>query len=680
MTGGTDNVYEDMEEGHTVFEEEHKSNISPLLKTPIAEYDEDEYNKSPPSEAGTEDSDLMDPPSGRSSLRELDEVRSEVLSELAGLINARLSSNQSFSAELEKRLEFASNSKSVSLLQQIKQEEEERQRRRRKQNLLLEDTANIDDLIDRELEEELAALNDLSNELSNTRLFAESITEQEAFNYETLLGKTDKVFEENSPVSSVRSSTNGVETPFDQQAEEKAEEEYEVKRKIGSSHMNSRRKQRDKFQTINGIEAFLEKCDNFSFFNFPVLSIIEKFNNPSLDLSHLTLGDKGAQAISSMLRLNNVIQSLNISDNNITSQGLYDLVNSLKRNSTIKHLDLSDNKLGFVNTSSIDLDEPQPLEQNAYVNPYELKDCGQLLLHLIRKNEHLDTINLNNCHLNDSHLKLLTEGVCDNITLKGLDISSNDFTDSAGPTLASLIIGTRVQMFNLSWTSLRRQGLTHVASSLRQNSSIVDLNLEWIGLSNDHCKMLAQYIAESDIIARFNISHNRISEEGFLAICKAMEINTSLIKFEIGYNTLGNTAMMALFKSLHKNQNNVLKQLDARETQIFVIVNKEALEAEPLIEPVYKIPDKVPEKPGQSKQKPSNNKKDQLNTTIPPPEPAQPEPTGPVETLNQRLGREMFVALRYLKVMHQRGESSLDIKLSNDIEKVLVRGKKTQNE
>ncbi|KAG2386116.1 hypothetical protein C9374_002562 [Naegleria lovaniensis] len=541
------------------------------------------------------------------------EIRREVMNSIAGLISARKATEVSFSEELEKRLDFQQATRSISLLDQIAQEEFNRQNRMKKQNMLLEGGGgNIEDIIARELDQEIEELNSLSNELANTRLFAESISEQEA-NYESILGRMDIVLDENSPIPSSRySQSDQVET---QLSEEKADEEYEHKRKIGSAHATSRRRKNrgsnaaDSAPVHSGVDAFLERCDNFSFFNFPVLSIIEKFNQKNLDLSHLTLGDKGVQAISSMLRLNNVIQKLTLADNNISSVGFADLVTSLRKNTTLKHLDISDNKLGLVNSGNIDMpvmNTPSSSEGSRTENgnssnttptsgSIESQDaCSQAMLNLLKKNGVLESFIARDNHLTDQHLKYIVEGLNDNITLTCLDISSNDFTDNSGQILGHLLATTRLRHLDLSWTSLRKQGISNMLLGLKTNNSLVELNLSWIGLNNDHCKLLSQFIAESDALCVLNISHNRFDEEGLQPISKALEQNTSLTHLDLSYNTLGNNAVMSLFRCLHKHHH--VKWLNLVQTNLNVMIDKNALTSETTLQPVFlQQPEKQPQ-------------------------------------------------------------------------------------
>nr|CAG4718624.1 unnamed protein product [Naegleria fowleri] len=701
-----------------------------LLKTPSSPITPSSSSSLKSSRSNTVSDQVFDPTRSPAFNDDNDhEIRREVMDSIAGLISARKATEVSFSEELERRLDFQQATRSISLLDQIAQEELNRQNRMKKQNLLLEGgDGNIEDMIARELDQEIEELNSLSHELANTRLFAESISEQEA-NYESILGRMDIVLDENSPIPSSRYSQSEIAETM---SEEKADEEYEYKRKIGSAHATSRRRKNRKSSNAvdappvhSGVDAFLERCDNFSFFNFPVLSIIEKFNHKTLDLSHLTLGDKGVQAISSMLRLNNVIQTLTLADNNISSLGFTDLVTSLRKNTTLKHLDISDNKLALINSGNLAMSvinisssNDGTHTENGGASSFSLSstitsatagaggsetpdECSQAMLNLLKKNSVLESFIVHDNHLTDQHLKYIVEGLNDNITLTYLDISSNDFTDHSGQTLGHLLATTRLRRLDLSWTSLRKQGISSMLLGLKSNNSLVELNLSWIGLNNEHCKLLSQFISESDALCVLNISHNRFDEEGLQPITKALEHNTSLTHLDLSYNTLGNNAIMSLFRCLHKHQH--VKWLNLIQTNLNVMIDKNILASESaILQPVFL---QQPEKPPQpqatkgTKQGTSNNnnntKKPQGTATTTPTTlnqgattttsgANQPTATnnstssessslGPIETAAKKNGREMWIALRYLKQQYQQNpENSLHIVLSTDIEQVVT--------
>jgi len=289
----------------------------------------------------------------------------------------------------------------------------------------------------------------------------------------------------------------------------------------------------DDSEDFAGKKAFIRKCNEFDFYVFPVMSVLDKLDSEEFRIVHQGLGDKFAIAISEALKVNKKIKSLILDDNYITPIGGEALMKALLNNKNIEHLDLSNNRLGLKGSA---------------------KDFGPMISDLLKSNVFLKTVILKGNKLGDRHVAAIAEAMAENSTLKALDLSYNEFGPRGGELIGQMLQNNVfLKSFSVAWNSLLNQGTVHLLNGLKNNNSITHINISWNGVSDGGAREIAIVLAGNTSLEEFNVSHNRIGKEGAKKIAAGIK-DSNIKAFNISYNPLDEEGVKVILESLTENQ------------------------------------------------------------------------------------------------------------------------------
>lgn len=169
------------------------------------------------------------------------------------------------------------------------------------------------------------------------------------------------------------------------------------------------------------------------------------------DLSHNRIGDRGAEALASLLDNHNVLMELDLSDNAIQAQGARALADVLMTNHTLLRLSvrvnpISEDGTGFVHSSC-------PLV--SFICPF-VHTGGRVLFEALHGNSTLTHLNMSSTDLGPQCRHSLEQLITDNSTLKRLDLSGN--------------------------VEIAADGGRVLLAALGQNRTLIELNLAQCGL------------------------------------------------------------------------------------------------------------------------------------------------------------------------------------------------------
>ncbi len=227
--------------------------------------------------------------------------------------------------------------------------------------------------------------------------------------------------------------------------------------------------------------------------------------------------------------------ALDLRSNKIKGGGVRCLSQLISHSSVIK-LDLSDNRI------QKDEDGLKYLLQGLRTNTSNVKvklagcslrvteDNGPLLEDMFRENTTLKVLNFhNNPDLLTSGLDYLGKGLCCCVGLVELSLSGCGVTGKEAKSLAkALMENNTVKSLDLSYSMLGNDGIFHISSSLKVNSTLQNLNLTNCSLFAMDIKVLVDSLLSNTSLLRLVLSHNLISDSGAAHIADLLKQNARI--------------------------------------------------------------------------------------------------------------------------------------------------------
>ena len=173
----------------------------------------------------------------------------------------------------------------------------------------------------------------------------------------------------------------------------------------------------------------------------------------SLDLTQNQIGDVDAQALATALQVNQSLQKLNLAFNQIGSVGVQALVTALKVNQSLQKLNLAGTKIGIAGVQAI----------------------GAAL----QVNQSLQKLSLSYNYIGVVGTQVLAATLQVNHTILSLNLMRNQIGDAGTQALSTALqINQSIQLLNLSDNQVGDIGAQAIAATLHVNQSIQELNLE----------------------------------------------------------------------------------------------------------------------------------------------------------------------------------------------------------
>ena len=311
----------------------------------------------------------------------------------------------------------------------------------------------------------------------------------------------------------------------------------------------------------------------------------------SLDISNNKISNDGVKFISDYLKHNCTLKELNLSENEITNEGVIELSEAIRINMTLLKLNMSkdwittDGILKFLETinngkcviQSLNITHNNvtksglikieqsikklsfPLEVIASWN--EIKDENVAVLKSTIKclsyNSHNESIEssdikedewpLHNILNVEYRAAFLCDCLKEDNTLQSLKISRNNiFTDESG-RIANVVmmtkaiqINTTLQKLDMSNNSISDHGAAAISDSLKINVSLQELDLAGNKITTEGAKEIAEAIQVTKTLQTLNLSSNNISDDGAAAISDSLKINVSLQELDLTWNNIKN--------------------------------------------------------------------------------------------------------------------------------------------
>ena len=248
----------------------------------------------------------------------------------------------------------------------------------------------------------------------------------------------------------------------------------------------------------------------------------------SLNLAKTKLGANGAKEIAEMIKYNESIQELFLSDNNFGSRGMKALAPALELNSTLQVLDLSDNNI---------------------------RKGAWILAQALQKSTHcnLKVLNISSNTIGASSMQKFAEFLVENRSLESFHVGCNELGSMGAFFLGSILKHNyTLKELKLEGNDIGDDGVRYLVEGLTENeisapnTTLEHLDLAWNGIEREGALRLAEGLRENAKLSFLNLSGNRIGSEGARAFAEALSYNLNLNKLILTNNKIENSGAFAL--------------------------------------------------------------------------------------------------------------------------------------
>uniref|UniRef100_A0A3Q0RB86 Uncharacterized protein n=1 Tax=Amphilophus citrinellus TaxID=61819 RepID=A0A3Q0RB86_AMPCI len=260
-----------------------------------------------------------------------------------------------------------------------------------------------------------------------------------------------------------------------------------------------------------------------------IQSLIQNQILEELDLSCNEIGDEGLKFLSMGLGTSHCqLETLKLSQCNITQSGCYHLASALRRNPAyLSVLDLSINVIGDEGANEIfrNFDISQ-----LYHCSLTVLSCVHIGEALKSETSNLVELNLSNNSLKDAGFELICEGMYAWSSLEKLNVSRCGITGTGCKYLASVLCSNsweavELQELDVSMNRLGDRGVKGISAGLKNPlSHLRILNLSYCSLTDDCCAELASGLASKvNVLGKLDLSHNNLRDKGVKKLCMGLK-------------------------------------------------------------------------------------------------------------------------------------------------------------
>ena len=294
--------------------------------------------------------------------------------------------------------------------------------------------------------------------------------------------------------------------------------------------------------------------------NSVLLGVLE-----SLDISCNNISDEGIKKVAEAIQINTTLQKLNISKNRISKEGVMRIVEVCTINRTLHKLVCTHNNLSKSGLAAIN--EYIRKENAVQIVDASWNDLGSKDGKLAIKT----TFQSNN----DKELWFIDETTEVNYRKEVLKVCCEDHWSEQTFNLSAmgisnfevviisdcLKLNSKFKELNLSNNIFNDEGVKAITKVIQINTSLQKLNVSCNKITDERIKTLAEAIQINTTLQELNISKNWISKEGVMRIVEACTINRTLHKLVCTYNNLSKSGLAAINEYIRKE--NAVQIFDA---------------------------------------------------------------------------------------------------------------------
>ena len=295
-----------------------------------------------------------------------------------------------------------------------------------------------------------------------------------------------------------------------------------------------------------------------------------------LDICRNKITDDGLVAISDCLNSSSIcLQDLNVSWNCITTKGLLYLLEIIQCSCPLQSLDITNNNVTRsefrnikhsiknlphtfpIHTSWNEIttdqyggttlksmictlynnsdDGSDDIEQYIWTCEETFSDTGIILLcDCIKEDKTTQELNMSYKNITSEGAKCIAEAIKVNTTLQKLDIHYNKLSDDGATAISEYLkYNNSLQELNMWGNSITSEGAKCIAEAIKVNTTLQKLDIHNNKLSDDGATTISECLKYNNSLQELNMSYNNITSEGAKSIAEAIKVNTSLHTLDI---------------------------------------------------------------------------------------------------------------------------------------------------
>ena len=235
--------------------------------------------------------------------------------------------------------------------------------------------------------------------------------------------------------------------------------------------------------------------------------------NVMLDVSCVNLVDDEATVISDHLKINNIIQELNLSKNLISQLGIARVAEAVQVNTTLQKLNISCNALSDKGTAKI-------------------SEC-------LKINSVLRELDISSNNISNRGAAHMAESMQLNKTLQNLNISCNALSDEGTVAISECLkINNTLQELNVSNNNVSNKGATEIAEAMNMNTALTKLDISKNLITGERLVFLLKKLNNSSALKVLDITYNNVTKSEYLLIEHIYHLHPSLHEIHASWNEI----------------------------------------------------------------------------------------------------------------------------------------------
>ncbi|CAM4733630.1 unnamed protein product [Leuciscus chuanchicus] len=295
-----------------------------------------------------------------------------------------------------------------------------------------------------------------------------------------------------------------------------------------------------------------------------------------LGLRSCNISDGGCADLSSALRSNpSHLRELDLSKNNITASGVMQISDLLEHPQCkleklgLRSCDISDR--GYTVLSSALRSNPSLRELDLSENNINELGVKMLSALLADPQSKLEKLELRSCNISDGGCAVLSSALRSNPSLRELDLSRNNITDSKLKKISPLLEDPqcKLQKLVLRSCNISDEGCADLSSALRSNLSLRELDLSENKITDSGVKELSALLADPRCkLEKLGMRSCWIRDGGCADLSSALRSNPShLRELDLSENIITDSGVKK-FSALLKHPQSKLEKLGLRSCYI----------------------------------------------------------------------------------------------------------------
>lgn len=261
-----------------------------------------------------------------------------------------------------------------------------------------------------------------------------------------------------------------------------------------------------------------------------------------LDLSHNHIGGEGLHAwFGAALKSNSCLSVLKLSHNNIGDEGASEVFSSL-----VHEKSKTPRKAGWAQETENPVIEPVRLHSNSTLHTLLMSDIAASLTtashiaSVLRTNHNIKTLDVSSNQFEDAGVKILAQGLLNNIGLQVLNFAYNRMSPETSQMLCeSIAAHQQLRKVNLYGCLSGSESASHVAMLLKKNSTLRELDLCDCPFEAPGIVLLCNAVGVNSGLEVLEMTSSGLQADSTIqTLANSLVANQSLRSLNLGYNNI----------------------------------------------------------------------------------------------------------------------------------------------